>query len=240
MFLATPHTVSAFAASAVREGAFLQDTLDRAPHSNGSFHGSPLLLALFRPLFSGDDSAALLIHAVFIAAQLVTAGLLEAICEAAARRGKPTPAGALDAASSVPVGLVYLLNPFTILACATHSLSVLSHTVLATAVFAGARGRPVSCGAAMAVAIHLDCHSVLLLVPALCLVDSRVPSFLCSFLVAFALAYAVGIAQTGDTWYFAHQVDFALSAPDLSPTFGLYWYLFTQVCWIEVAMRALV
>jgi hypothetical protein len=217
------------AASAVQEGAFLSGTLDQSPYATGSFHGSPLLIALFQPLLAlgaGDNAA----HAVFIAAQLVTAGLLEAICRAVAARSKPARAGKLEAFSSVSVGAVYLLNPFTVLACATHSLSALSHTVLAIAILAGVRGRPVSCGAAIAVAIHLDCHSVLLLVPALCLVDGRAPSFLCSFFVAFALALAVGIVQTGDAWYFGSQVDFALSGPDLAPTFGLYWYLFTQVC----------
>lgn len=158
----------------------------------------------------------------------------------------------------VSVAAVYLLNPFTLLACLARPTTVFTTFFVLLSVRHATQGKPTTTAFALALASYTSLHPVLLLPPIglLCYdqirkgnttpatkegkaVQSKTTTkptplaFTISLLIPFIATTALLLALSRlllPSFTFLHSLYLTpLSLPDLTPNPGLWWYFFTEM-----------
>ncbi|KAK3110725.1 hypothetical protein LTR53_014703, partial [Teratosphaeriaceae sp. CCFEE 6253] len=149
------------------EGLFLYERgLD--PYDGGVFHQAPLLLPLFAllptPAFWLGRLLSILLYT---ALDLLTADCLFRIASSGAAHTSHLYASPRKARAwtSLSVAAVYLLNPFTVLACLARPTSVFTTFFTLLSVSHACQARAVTAAFALAIAGYISLHPVLLLPP---------------------------------------------------------------------------
>ncbi len=219
----------------LQDGLFWSVT--HSPYAAGTFHGSPLLLALYQPLLHFAPHAAPLIG---VAADICCALLLATLARDVMQQQQR------NHSSHAPqyVAIVYLANPITLLSRMAMSLVVWSHLAVLVALWAARRGRMTTATLVLALSIHLDVYNTFLIIPvalflateAASATQKAAPPSSAAVLRVVALTavwcvslYAFAVAWTGDSSCWWHQLRFVWSVSDLAPCTSLAWYFFTQL-----------
>lgn len=145
------------------------------------------------------------------------------------------------------VAAAYLLCPYTVLSCAALTTTTLHNTVLAAALLAMLSGRALVFGSLVALATYQAVYPVVILVPGLIALHQHhssaegggkggseegvtaVLKSLLAFGAASALLLLVSAEIAGGWDFLEATYGFILSAPDLTPNIGLFWYFFTEM-----------
>jgi phosphatidylinositol glycan class U len=208
----------------------------QTPYATATFHGSPLLLALFQPLLTQVPSA---IPILFIISDCFLAYGLASLATWCHAKHSPesTSQSAAGRYWSLAIAAGILFNPFALISYLARSLSVFSHLAVVAATLAAAHHKPLVCTLALAIATHLDPYTVLLYVPMFVLLQhnrvvfsKRVAVF--HFLGVVAWSVFLGIAAVAvsrDPWFWWHQLQLLVAVPELAPAPSLAWYFFTQL-----------
>jgi len=155
--------------------------------------------------------------------------------------------------SVIEVSAVYLLCPYSILSCVAMTTTTVHNLVVALAILTAANGWCMLFGCTMALAVYQTMYPVVLLVPGLIAVyhasqgtkgaqgtrgvegdksdqgATAVYQSLATFVLALAALLWVSASLTGSWQFMEATYGFLLSAPDLSPNIGLFWYFFTEM-----------
>jgi GPI-anchor transamidase subunit U len=153
----------------------------------------------------------------------------------------PRKEGRLDGAT---VGIACLFNPFTIAACLGRSTSILTNTAIIHAVYNAIAGNEFRAMFALALASYLSLYPVLLLPPLALIVwdqTMRAPNKDATaaamatrlgsmFLICTSGLLCLSFLVTGASWEFMSATyGFHLTAPDLTPNMGLWWYFLIEI-----------
>ncbi|KAF3448498.1 hypothetical protein FNV43_RR09211 [Rhamnella rubrinervis] len=162
------------------EGYWLKQS-SLSPYAGSMYHGSPLLLAVLGPLTTNGIEGQpnnLLCSLVFVIADLVNAILIRAIGEklqiAYSQSLKSLDLYTISKSSAILpsrdiAALVYLWNPFTIVACVGLSTSPIENLTILLSLY-GACTRMVPLAAfGWVMATHLSLYPVILIVPVILL-----------------------------------------------------------------------
>ncbi|KLT45415.1 PIG-U-domain-containing protein [Cutaneotrichosporon oleaginosum] len=209
----------------LREGTFLyKHTYD--PYAGGVFFHSPLYLLFFA-------------YAVPIESALLSAGLwtlvdaIGAVTLVQIWRTRQPAASKWSGRDHI-VALLYLFNPYTLLSCLARSTTSLDNAMVLYAIASTYMGRGGGAMAALALATQTSLYPVILLPPLLLVLKQLgAPT---SKLLSYALVYAgtlgvlAGLATAACTpsWV-ARTWGVILSASDLTPNVGMWWYFFTEM-----------
>ncbi|KAJ8521833.1 hypothetical protein ONZ45_g1512 [Pleurotus djamor] len=205
------------------------------PYDGGSFHHSPLLLALFGTVIPPSKVAA---YAFWCLCDAMAAGALVSIWHSRQRVS-------LSSRDTL-IALTYLLNPYLLLPSLALSTSTIDNTLTLFAIKYACQGRRAASLLCLALVIHMSPSMVLILAPTLLVLISDPHSHLASpqpfqsplkraipllgqFLLYFvALTAASSLAAGNISWILqTWGVNFTL--PDLSPNPGMWWYFFTEM-----------
>ena len=144
------------------------------------------------------------------------------------------------------VACLYLLSPFSIIACVARSTGVIHNMLIAFAIVLSNGNMRFLAMAVSSLLAYQSLHSVMLL-PALILTiemqrkGSQVPDYssrsvICSiflsvilFSMFFAALIQVSHILTGSWHFFSSTFLFQLTVPDLTPNIGFFWYFFTEM-----------
>uniref|UniRef100_A0A2P2I1J7 Phosphatidylinositol glycan anchor biosynthesis class U protein-like n=1 Tax=Hirondellea gigas TaxID=1518452 RepID=A0A2P2I1J7_9CRUS len=150
------------------------------------------------------------------------------------------------------VAAVYLLCPYTVLSCVAMTTTTFHNLLLATALLAMIKGHGVLFGALVAVVTYEAVYPAVILVPGLialyqqqqdtatqgyCYPGKASPSggwsvvgkSLLSCLATAAVLLLVSSEIAGGWDFIDATYGFILTAPDLTPNIGLFWYFFTEM-----------
>ena len=199
----------------IREARFL------SLHGHGPYVGwhsrHPPLLML--PLAAAPEAVVL---AVLIAADLLLGWLLLQL-------GGPSALARRAGAA------LYLLSPPTARACAALGTAPLGHAPLLAALLIARRGHAALAGAALGVASYVAPDATWMLPAAAMIVWRRarvgrpIVTLLGAWLACTAALLALSRVALGDWSFFSAVYAFYVSAPDLAPNPGAWWYLLAQV-----------
>ncbi|XP_015896279.2 uncharacterized protein LOC107430012 isoform X3 [Ziziphus jujuba] len=161
------------------EGYWLKQS-SVSPYAGSMYHGSPLLLAVLGPLtiksIEGQPNN-LLYSLVFVIADFINALLIRAIGQKLqitySRSLKSLDLDTVSKSSALPsrdiAALIYLWNPFTIVACVGLSTSPIENLAILLSIY-GACSRIVPLAAfGWVMATHLSLYPVILIVPVILL-----------------------------------------------------------------------
>jgi hypothetical protein len=219
--LSTPFT----AVGSVREGAYLL-------RSGLSPYASPICrhpFLLLRLLDAADRSGVL--GALLLGAHVLTAWVVSCLARAAQSHDRRTPR---------IIGVVYLLSPWNVAACATRSSAGVSHLLTAVALLTAHSGATAAAATASALAAYTapDAGWLLPAIALLCASRQRArcgggldvahaARFACwcaTSLASLLLASRVGLGS----WDFLRAYAAWLSAADTQPNCGAWWYLLVE------------
>ncbi|WOO81184.1 Phosphatidylinositol glycan anchor biosynthesis class U protein [Vanrija pseudolonga] len=213
------------------EGVFLRDT-GFDPYAGGVFHHSPLYLLFFSyiiPVYSRALTAVL-----WSLADVLGGILLVRVWQArsAASTSKTTPA---DTSRDYLVALLYLFNPYTLLSCLARSTTSLDNVLTLAAISGAFTGQNLLSVVALAVAAQTSWYPLFLL-PAVILVQQRYsgPSGTswivdtAAFLSFFGSLTLFSVNVLGTSWI-TRTWGLVLTASDLTPNVGMWWYFFTEI-----------
>ncbi|TXT08993.1 hypothetical protein VHUM_02467 [Vanrija humicola] len=212
------------------EGVFLRDT-GFDPYAGGVFHHSPLYLLLFSyiiPVYSRALTAVL-----WSLGDVLGAVFLVRIWQArssALRSAKPSTAD-----RDYVVALLYLFNPYTLLSCLARSTTSLDNVLTLAAIAGAFTGQTVLSVAALAVSAQTSWYTLLLL-PAILLVQQRYSGSSSARWIVNTAAFAAvfggltlfSIGVLGSSWI-PRTWGLVLTASDLTPNVGMWWYFFTEI-----------
>ena len=229
--LSTPFT----AVGSVREGAYL---LRRGlpPYASPICRHPFLLLQLLDTADRGGVLGALL-----LGAHVLTAWVVSCLARAAQPHDRRSP--------RFIIGVVYLLSPWNVAACATRSSAGVSHLLTAVALLTAHNGATAAAAIAAALAAYTAPDAAWLL-PAIALLcasrqrahcgggldEAHVARFGCwcaAGLVSLLLASRVGLGS----WGFLRVYAAWLSAADTHPNCGAWWYLLVEAFPPQVPRR---
>ena len=217
--LSTPFT----AVGSVREGAYL---LRRGlpPYASPICRHPFLLLQL---LDAADRSGVL--GALLLGAHVLTAWVVSCLARAAQPHDRRSP--------RIIIGVVYLLSPWNVAACAARSSAGVSHLLTVVALQAAHTGATAAAATAAALAAYTapDAAWLLPAIALLCASRQRarygggldVARFGCwcaAGLVSLLLVSRVGLGS----WGFLRVYAAWLSAADTHPNCGAWWYLLAE------------
>ena len=222
--LSTPFT----AVGSVREGAYL---LRRGlpPYASPICRHPFLLLQL---LDAADRSGVL--GALLLGAHVLTAWVVSCLARAAQPHDRRSP--------RIIIGVVYLLSPWNVAACATRSSAGVSHLLTAVALLAAHTGATAAAATAAALAAYTAPDAAWLL-PAIALLCASRRRARCGggldvahvALARFGCWCAAGLASLllasrvgGGDWGFLRVYAAWLSAADTHPNCGAWWYLLVE------------
>jgi GPI-anchor transamidase subunit U len=149
-----------------------------------------------------------------------------------------------DRLEGATVSIAHLLNPFTIAACLGRSTNNFTNTAIIHAVSNALDGNAFRAMLALAMASYLSLYPILLLPPLVLLVWDRTmyksdksesivaaAARLTSVLfVSLAGLLSLSFLVTWGSWDFLSATyGFHLTAPDLTPNVGLWWYFFIEI-----------
>ncbi|KAL1411412.1 hypothetical protein Q8F55_002368 [Vanrija albida] len=214
----------------LKEGVFLRDT-GFDPYAGGVFHHSPLYLLFFTyivPVYSRALTAALWSLADVLGAVLLVR-IWQARSTLSAASRKPA-----DKSRDYLVALLYLFNPYTLLSCLARSTTSLDNVLTLAAIAGAFTGQNGLSMTALAVAAQTAWYPLLLL-PAILLVQKQYSSArpkwivgAAAFVAVFAGLTLVSISVLGTGWI--HRTwGIVLTASDLTPNVGMWWYFFTEI-----------
>ncbi|KAK7083243.1 hypothetical protein SK128_001429 [Halocaridina rubra] len=233
----------------VQEGVFLYEK-GVSVYSGGVFHETPLCL-----FFGGFliRSWKAYLPFIFIICDMLTAFLLASVAGTYSRQllmnqKKNVKKYATDAthlllkSTSLSSGVVYvaaayLFSPYTIASCLAKTTTVFSNLVLAASLVSMVNGYTVLFGALVALATYQSFYPICLLVPGILhftrddqnYLKSSVIKSLLSFCITLVLLMLASAEITGGWEFIEATYGFILSAPDLTPNIGLFWYFFTEM-----------
>ncbi len=212
-----------------------------------TFIGSqaPLLLPFFS-LLPGQSQMPLATGLLYTLMDLANANAIAKIAysgEAVSSRlfTSPRRETRLDGAA---LSIAYLFNPFTIAACFGRSTSAFTNTAIVHAVSNALTGSPFRAMFALALASYLSLYPILLFPPlALLCWDQaiqRSKQKVDGLTVGLNLAAPLFACINGFLWlsfmvmggsweFLSATYGFHLSAPDLTPNVGLWWYFFIEI-----------
>ncbi|GAB7332200.1 hypothetical protein MBLNU13_g04061t1 [Cladosporium sp. NU13] len=238
----------------LQEGLFLYERgLD--PYDGGIFYQAPLFLPLFSLLPSPATFFGRLISIIlYTALDILSADCLYEIAASgvAVASSVYTSPRRGEGWKPVSVAAVYLLNPFTLLACLARPTTVFTTFFVLLSIRYATQGKPTTTAFALALASYTSLHPVLLLPPVglLCYdqiskacpppgtKDGKAPNptplaFTLSLLTPFFATTALLLALSRlilPSFTFLHSLYLTpLSLPDLTPNPGLWWYFFTEM-----------
>ena len=217
--LSTPFT----AVSSVREGAYLLRH-GLSPYASPVCRHPFLLLQL---LDAADSSGALV--ALLLSAHVLTAWVVSCLARAARPHDRRTPR---------IIGTVYLLSPWNVAACVTHSSAGVSHLLTAVALLTAHTGATVAAATASALATYTAPDAAWLL-PAIALLCAsrqwaprgggpsvaRFVGWCAASLASLLLASRAGLGS----WDFLRVYSAWLFAADSQPNCGAWWYLLAEI-----------
>ncbi|KAF2275799.1 CDC91 cell division cycle 91-like protein [Westerdykella ornata] len=227
----------------LQEGLFLY-THNVSPYDGGIYHQAPLLLPLFS-LLPDPSYFPFATNLLYTAVDLLGAYALIQIAES----GQSATPRLFQSSrkdmrwSSVAVAAGFLLNPFTVATCISHSTAALSNMFILTAMAKASQGAIITFAFALAVASYLSLHPVLLFPPLLFLCyDVRASrSTAAPKLALYALTLTAGFGAacglllylsaslTGSWEFLMSTYGVRLLLPDLTPNVGLWWYFFIEM-----------
>ncbi|KAJ3245848.1 hypothetical protein HDU78_008437 [Chytriomyces hyalinus] len=135
------------------------------------------------------------------------------------------------------VGVVYLLNPLSIVTCLARSMLVFNTAAVVTGVYFAVKGRQVYSMFFLALASYVSMYPVMFVLPCSMLIAKslKVKPFSASP-VSFLLFATFTIALLGvsnvlmGSWDFLESTyGVILLVPDLQPNTGLWWYIFIEM-----------
>ncbi|XP_065916195.1 phosphatidylinositol glycan anchor biosynthesis class U protein-like [Dysidea avara] len=131
-------------------------------------------------------------------------------------------------------GLVYLLNPYSIISCAGQSTSVIDNAAVACSLWAGLTGNSILSTLCLSLATYHSLYPVMLLVPlSLLLYQDRGLPGLTGCLIWFTLWSSLLMVSsfiiTGSGDFLSAIYGFIFWVPDQTPNIGLFWYIFTEM-----------
>ncbi|WCJ29966.1 Phosphatidylinositol glycan anchor biosynthesis class U protein [Euphorbia peplus] len=248
------------------EGYWLKQS-SMSPYAGSMYHGSPLLLSLLGPLtvkrIEGLPNHALC-SLLFVIADIFSAMLIRATgwkLQMAYRQSLKSLniSSTVESSDTFPSGdiaaLVYLWNPFTVVACVGLSTSPLENLLILLTLY-GACARLVPLAAfGWVVATHLSLYPAILVIPVILLLGygpdspprklfiekehhkkiSWKPVILFLFWASIWSLYilvlcSISLKQHSSlSEMFQRTYGFILTMEDMSPNIGVLWYFFAEV-----------
>ncbi|KXS22313.1 PIG-U-domain-containing protein [Gonapodya prolifera JEL478] len=234
----------------MKEGLFLfRNGID--PYEGGLFHQAPLLLLLFHLL---SKFPSVLNPVVFATADAISSLALIRIARLKLKlqrneqwkpRGPPLwdeigehSANRKDGNLQIfpeLVSTLYSLNPLIVAGCLGRSSVVFNNVAVMCALYYAMRGKRTLSMLSLALATYFSLYPVVLFGPCVLLLAVRnklpvVATCAASFLCFMALLLYLSYELMGRSWNFIFATyGVILSAPDLTPNIGLWWYFNIEI-----------
>ncbi|KAB7499588.1 Phosphatidylinositol glycan anchor biosynthesis class U protein [Armadillidium nasatum] len=228
----------------VKEGVFLHGQ-GIPVYNGGVYHGTPLELAISELLIRSWSNY---LHIIFIALDLITTTFLVLAAstytiklltvQKQERKLYSTDADAIllkeaDLRRGVfLVAAAFLFSPYSIVSCAALTTTTFTNLLLAATIYAMLKGYAFWFGASLALVTYQSFYPICLLVPGILEMGhskKSVVKIFTSFLVTVYLLFFVSSEISGGWQFLTATYGFILSAPDLTPNIGLFWYFFTEM-----------
>ncbi|KAJ3045481.1 hypothetical protein HDV00_009134 [Rhizophlyctis rosea] len=135
------------------------------------------------------------------------------------------------------IGIIYLLNPYTIITCLAKSTQPFSTLASVMTIYYATREKKAPAMLCLAIAMYLSFYPIVLLAPVVLLLAERrelsISKTFASSLSFFSL-YLSGLLGVScllvGSWQFLSSTYGAiLFVPDLTPNVGLFWYFFIEM-----------
>lgn len=199
----------------VKEGIF-QHSHGASPYHGGTFHQSPLILALLE-LVDGNEFATNFLYSIV---DVITGYLLS-------KTARLYP----QSHDESTVAAVYLFNPFTLLSTLSRSTNLFTNAAISLALSAAATS-PAQSMNALALASCLSFYPVYL-APALIYYTQPKCIIKCGLYFVVSTGFYLGLSFViagGSSWDFiSGHYGMILMLKDLTPTIGVWWYFFTEM-----------
>ena len=232
-----------------------------SPYDGDTFHDQPVFLHLYKYLLSFSPFQ---VNLFFILMDVMTAVLLAIssyshmldMFESEQKQlNKLKPQDCREiminpdtmTRSCFLVGCLYLLSPYSVLACVGKSTGVLHNLLIALAILSASCSLRIIALAVTAVIVYQCLHALVLLAPIVMLIElqrspCRCPNYAsrgvwCSIMISLVLfgIFMMSLLQLSqysmsNSWQFTTSTfQFQLTVPDLTPNIGIYWYFFTEM-----------
>ncbi|KAJ8696015.1 hypothetical protein PTI98_005916 [Pleurotus ostreatus] len=218
----------------LQEGVHLfQSGID--PYDGGSFHHSPLLLALFDTVIPASRLAAYVLWCLCDA--------LAALTLAKIWRSRQRVA---QSSRDALIASIYLLNPYLLLPSLALSTSTIDNAFTLLSLSYACQGNASASLLLLALLVHMSPSSILILAPVILLLLSDPLSHLASpkpfptrlnraipllftFIIYMGVLAVASCIAAGNLLWISRSWGSNLMLPDLTPNPGMWWYFFTEM-----------
>ncbi|WVN88430.1 uncharacterized protein L203_103640 [Cryptococcus depauperatus CBS 7841] len=208
----------------LKEGVFLYDR-NTNPYIAGAFSLSPLYLFFFSWITPVSFSA--LTALIWTLADLFSSYSLVKVQRS--RSG--------GCSKEVVVAALFLFNPCTLLVCLSRSTTAVDNALLLYAISAATQGQVTVSMLMLSITVHTSLYPIVLLGPMIMLLNkmnagARVDAILLQSMSVFTICFmaitAINFCFFGPYWVY-QTWGVIITAVDLSPNVGMWWYFFTEM-----------
>ncbi|KAF9491887.1 PIG-U-domain-containing protein [Pleurotus eryngii] len=218
----------------LQEGLYLfQNGID--PYDGGSFHHSPLLLALFDTMI---PTSRLVAYALWCLCDAFAALALVKIWRSRQR--------VAQSSRDALIASAYLLNPYLLLPSLALSTSTVDNALTLLSLSYACQGNASASLLLLALLVHMSPSSILILAPIILLLlsdplshlaspklfptglDRAVP-LLFTFIIYMGVLTVASCIAAGNLLWISRSWGSNLMLPDLTPNPGMWWYFFTEM-----------